>query len=203
MQAAGRIAASVAQPGRPASGWLPRWRERWCAWRDRLLTEPATSSAAPRAPGTCGRSRGGARARCSTWWPASSIRRCCWPACACAPSRSLPKGRRPLDALARALRAAAAGRRAAAGRGGRRWTWWSTAAAAATAWASWARRWSATRPSPPWSSTTRVLYADLRDPLALLRGAGRGAGAVALLGLCRGRGAGRAAARRGRRATRR
>ncbi len=50
-----------------------------------------------------------------------------------------------------------------------------------------------------WSSTTRVLYADLRDPLALLRGDARRAGAVALLGLCRAATPGALPARAGRR----
>ncbi|MBS1176508.1 MAG: methyltransferase [Proteobacteria bacterium] len=31
---------SVAQPDSPASGWLTGWHERWCAWRDRKLTSP-------------------------------------------------------------------------------------------------------------------------------------------------------------------
>jgi demethylspheroidene O-methyltransferase len=41
MQAAGsRSHPSVAQPDPPASGWLAGWRDRWCAWRDRKLTNP-------------------------------------------------------------------------------------------------------------------------------------------------------------------
>ncbi len=41
MQASGsRPHPSVAQPYSPASGWLAGWRDRWCAWRDRKLTSP-------------------------------------------------------------------------------------------------------------------------------------------------------------------
>jgi len=97
--------------------WLAdRLHERWCAWRDRKLTSP-NSSAARRAPGTCGRWRGAALARCSISWPASFIRRCCWPACACAPSRSWPKGT-DRGRAGLAIRSAAAGHRTAARRRG-------------------------------------------------------------------------------------
>jgi demethylspheroidene O-methyltransferase len=41
MQAAGLGSQpDVEQSGPPSGGWLAAWRERWCAWRDRRLTSP-------------------------------------------------------------------------------------------------------------------------------------------------------------------
>ena len=38
----------VAQPEPPETGWLTRWRDRWCAWRDGKLTNPAFQRRAAR-----------------------------------------------------------------------------------------------------------------------------------------------------------
>jgi demethylspheroidene O-methyltransferase len=41
MQAARpHLQTSVARPGAQAGGWLSHWRELWCAWRDRRLISP-------------------------------------------------------------------------------------------------------------------------------------------------------------------
>ena len=38
----------AAQPEPPEAGWLTRWRDCWCAWRDRQLTSPAFQRRAAR-----------------------------------------------------------------------------------------------------------------------------------------------------------
>lgn len=38
----------MAQPEPSETGWLTRWRDRWCAWRDRQLTSPAFQRRAAR-----------------------------------------------------------------------------------------------------------------------------------------------------------
>ena len=198
-------AVATSRPPRrwPASATLAALLARALAG---LARPPADQSAVPaRAqrlwylrPLVRRRARGPVRPRA----PASSIRRCCWPACACARSRSWPKAPQTASALAlrfdlplpatERLLAAAVSLDLVEPRSGGRYGLGKLGAPlvgneAVTAMVE----------------HHAVLYADLQDPLALLRGAGRGAGAVALLGLCRGRIARRAAAFRGRIPTRR
>ena len=140
------------------------------------LSADAADRAAPRAR------------RCSTWWPASSTRRCCWPACGCALFEILAEG--PADARRRwrrALRPAAAGRRAPARRRGGAGP--GRAAQRRPLRPGPARRADGRqrRPSPRWSSTTPCSTPTCATRWRCCAAQGERAGAGALLGLCRGR----------------
>ena len=150
--------AAASRAGELASTRLPRLARpaarraaasaRWAA---ALPADPADRAAAgARAVRSLRRLRllaGAARLR-----PAAAVR---------APA---PRGRRPRRAVAPQLGAAARGRRAAAAAPPPRWTWSTAPRRALRRSGRSARRWSATRASPRWSSTTRCSTRDLRRP---------------------------------------
>ena len=197
--AAGRPSTrpSVAQPDASARGWLARWRERWCAWRDRRLTSPEFQRRAAR-----------------TWYLRPLVRRRARALfdlvagfvysqvlLACVRVRAfeiLAEGPQTAAALARALRPAAAGHRAAARaavsldlvehRSGGRYGLGELGAPLVGNEAVAAM-----------VEHHAVLYADLRDPLALLRGQGEAPALSRYWAYAEAESPGDAAARRGRR----
>ena len=110
--------------------------------RDRLLASPRFRRWAAALPADPADRPAPRRARCSTSAPASSTRRCCWPASGCACSTSWRDG--PQTAAELVARGWPCRRRPPSGccAPPSSLACWSGAATAASGWGRWARRWS-------------------------------------------------------------